>query len=107
LPLLRGTLDLMILKALTLGPAHGFGVVRILDETTDGVFFVEEGSLYPSLHRLQKSGFVESEWGISEAGRRARFYALTNAGRERLEQETADWELLRRSVERVLELGPA
>ena len=106
LPLLKGTLDLLILKTLSLGARHGFGIVQTIEDTTDGVFFVEEGSLYPALHRLQRKGLVTSKWGISELRRRARFYELTKRGRAQLARETADWDLIRESVGKVLALGP-
>ncbi|MEM7414341.1 MAG: PadR family transcriptional regulator [Gemmatimonadota bacterium] len=106
MPLLRGTLDLLILKTLSLAPNHGFGIVRILDESTEGVFFVEEGSLYPALHRLQKKGLVQSTWGVSEAGRRAKFYELTKPGLDALRAETDDWSLVSASVAKVLALRP-
>ncbi|NNM32107.1 MAG: PadR family transcriptional regulator [Gemmatimonadetes bacterium] len=105
LPLLKGTLDLLILKTLSLGASHGFGIVQTIEETTEGVFFVEEGSLYPALHRLQRKGLVKSRWGISELRRRAKFYELTKRGTAQLGRETADWEVIRDSVGKVLALG--
>lgn len=106
MPLLKGTLDLMILKTLSLGPKHGFGIVSTLEAATDGVFFVEEGSLYPALHRLEKRRLVSSEWGISEARRRAKFYQLTDEGRRALVEESRGWKVLRDSVAKVLALEP-
>ena len=106
LPLLKGTLDLLILKTLSLGAQHGFGIVQTIEETTDGVFFVEEGSLYPALHRLQRKGLVKSKWGISELRRRAKFYELTKRGQAQLAKEAADWDLIRESVGKVLALEP-
>lgn len=106
MPLLRGTLDLLILKTLSLGPNHGFGIVRILDESTEGVFFVEEGSLYPALHRLKKRGLLNARWGVSEADRRAKFYELTDLGWEALNAEVRDWSVVSESVAKVLALRP-
>ena len=103
-PLLKGTLDLLILKTLSLGRLHGFGIVRTLEDATEGVFFVEEGSLYPALHRLQRKGLVTSAWGVSELGRRAKFYELTPDGRSQLGVETAEWAIVRESVGKVLAL---
>ena len=105
-PLLRGTLDLMILKTLSLGPKHGFGIVRTLEDATDGVFFVEEGSLYPALHRLKRKGFLRSYWGTSMQ-RRAKFYELTEEGHQALASELEQWETIRVSVAKVLALRPA
>jgi PadR family transcriptional regulator PadR len=91
LPLLRGTLDVLILKTLTRGPLHGYGVVARLEEATEGALQVEDGALYQSLHRMEERGWIESDWGHAENGKRARFYRLTPAGRRRLKAETADW----------------
>jgi transcriptional regulator len=84
LELLRGTLDLLILRALSLQPTHGYGVMRWIEQATDESLRIEEGSLYPALYRLEKRGWVESEWGLSENNRRARFYRLTRKGRAQL-----------------------
>lgn len=89
--ILRGTLDLLILKALSWEPTHGYGVARWIEQATDDALSVEEGSLYPALHRLEARGFVSTDWGVSENNRRARFYTLTKAGRSRLKVETASW----------------
>src|SRR5579862_9549895 len=89
--LLQGTLDLLILKSLTLGPLHGLGVSRRIDQITKGTFQVKAGSLFPALHRMEKAGWVESSWGESENNRRARFYELTKAGRRQLKEETDEW----------------
>lgn len=89
--LFTGTLDLVILRTLRWAPMHGYAIGRWIRRTTEGVLDVDEGALYPALHRLEKSGLVESEWRRTETGRRARFYALTAAGRERLAAETRRW----------------
>ena len=84
---LHGTLDALILKTLTWGPRHGYAITRWLRETSADALHVEEGSLYPALYRLERQGFVEAEWGVSEVGRRARVYRLTAAGRRQLQAE--------------------
>jgi PadR family transcriptional regulator PadR len=96
--LLQGTLELLILKALSWDPAHGYGVARWIEGATDDALRVEEGSLYPALHRMSAKGWVESEWGVSENNRRARFYRLTPKGRSQLREKTRGW---RRMVETV------
>ena len=88
---LKGTLDLMILKSLSGGPQHGYGVVRWIRSTTDGTLEVEDGALYPALHRLAARGWITAEWGISENNRRAKYYELTVAGRRQLRQELTSW----------------
>jgi len=105
--LLHGTLDALILKALAGGPRHGYGVARWLEERTDEVLSVEEGSLYPALYRLEKRGWIEAEWGVSELGRRAKFYALTPAGKTQLAAEVREWERFSNAVSRVLLPPPA
>jgi PadR family transcriptional regulator PadR len=100
--LLHGTLDALILKGLAAGPRHGYGIARWLEERTDDVLQVEEGSLYPALYRLDKRGWIEAEWGKSELGRRAKFYCLTTAGEERLAAEVEQWERFSVAVSRVL-----
>jgi len=89
--LLRGTLDLLILKALSLEPLHGVGVSRRIAQITQGAFQVSFGSLFPSLHRMEEKGWVEAEWRASENNRRAKYYRLTSSGRARLEVEERDW----------------
>ena len=89
--LLQGTLGILILKSLLAGPAHGFGIARWVEQTTDDVLRIEEGSLYPALRRLEDKGWVTSEWGLSENNRRARFYAITTAGRAHLKAEAKVW----------------
>lgn len=90
--LLQGTLDLLVLRALALGPDHGLGIARRVAQITRGAFEVKPGSLFPALHRLEEQGWLRSEWGESENRRRAKFYELTRAGRRQLDAETAEWE---------------
>jgi transcriptional regulator len=90
--LLQGTLDLLILRALSLGPNHGLGIARRVAQITRGTFDVKPGSLFPALHRLEERGWLRSEWGESERRRRAKYYSLTRAGRKQLEVETESWE---------------
>ena len=91
LPLLKGTLDLLVLKTLTWGPMHGFAISSWLDEQSDGTVGVDDSALYQALHRLEGRGYVAAEWGITENNRRARFYTLTTAGRRHLRAETESW----------------
>jgi PadR family transcriptional regulator PadR len=102
LDLLQGTLDLLILRTLQTGPLHGWAVSERIQQISQDVLRVNQGSLYPALHRLEHRGWIKAEWGISELGRRARFYQLTTAGRKQLEIETKDWEKLIAAVARVL-----
>jgi PadR family transcriptional regulator, regulatory protein PadR len=105
--LLQGTLDMLILKALTWGSMHGYGITRWLEQTTESALQVEEGSLYPALHRMAKRGWVKSEWGVSENNRRAKYYTLTAAGRQQLQREAATWEVFAKVVGSVLSAQPA
>jgi PadR family transcriptional regulator PadR len=100
--LLQGTLDLLILKSLALGPMHGFGVSLRIQSLSRDVLRVLQGSLYPALHRLEHQGLVQSEWGVSDNGRRAKFYSLTVAGRRRLRAEQAEWRRVTQAVDWVL-----
>jgi transcriptional regulator len=100
--LLQGTLDLMILQTLVLGPAHGHTIAHAIEHRSDEVLQVEHGSLYPALHRLEDRGWISSYRGASENNRKARFYKLTAAGRRQLAEETTRWEKLVRAVNRVL-----
>ena len=100
--LLRGTLDLLILQALTLEPNHGLGVARRVEQLTQGTFQVGPGSLFPALHRLEQRGWLTSEWGASENNRQAEFYTLTAAGRRQLEAERANWERFADAITRIL-----
>ena len=105
--LLQGTLAILILKALLAGPAHGFGIARWVEQTTDDVLRIEEGSLYPALRRVEDKGWVTSEWGLSENNRRARFYTITSAGRAHVRSEAAVWLRYAAAVTRVLRAAPA
>jgi len=87
--LLQGTLDVLVLKAVSWGPAHGYGVARWLQDVTDDALRIEEGSLYPALHRLEKRGFVEASWGLSENNRKAKYYRITARGRQQLREEAS------------------
>lgn len=104
LPLLKGTLDLLVLKALTWGPMHGYGIVSWLEQSSSGTLWVEDSALYQALHRLEGRGLVEAEWGITENNRRARFYTMTREGREHLRAEAATWLRYTESVTSVLAL---
>lgn len=101
--LLQGTLDMLILKALVKGPMHGYSVARWIHEKTDDVLRIEEGSLYPALHRLEARGWVSSEWGLSKNSRQAKYYKLTRAGRKQLRIEAASWDRLSAAVANVME----
>ena len=103
LELLQGTLDMLVLRTLLPGPQHGWGISQRIQQISLDVLRVNQGSLYPALLRLERDGWVESEWGTSDNNRRAKFYRLTRAGRRRLEQETANWSKLSAAVRRVLE----
>jgi PadR family transcriptional regulator, regulatory protein PadR len=101
--LLRGTLDLLILKALLPGPRHGLGVAHRVEEITGGTFQVKPGSLFPALHRLEEQGWLSAEWGSSENNRRAKFYTLTRAGRSQLQLEVESWRRISLAINRSLE----
>jgi PadR family transcriptional regulator PadR len=103
LELLQGTLDGLILKALSWGPLHGYAVARWIKDTSGDVFHIEEGALYPALHRMERKGWVESEWGLSDNNRRAKYYQLTGEGREALHSERAAWDRYVEAVGRVFE----
>jgi PadR family transcriptional regulator, regulatory protein PadR len=100
--LLQGTLDLLILRTLRLGPAHGHAIAKLIERGSEDVLQVEQGSLYPALHRLIKRGWITFEDGTSENNRRAKFYRLTAKGRKQLEVETSKWDTLARAVGRIL-----
>jgi PadR family transcriptional regulator, regulatory protein PadR len=102
LALLQGTLDLLILRTLILGPAHGHTIAKAIARSSDDVLQVEQGSLYPALHRLIKRGWITFEHGPSENNRRAKFYRLTPKGRKQLEVETSRWETISRAIARIL-----
>ncbi len=101
--LLQGTLDLLILKTLALGPLHGLGVSRRLEQITRGAFQVKPGSLFPALHRMEEAGWLVSSWGESENNRRARYYRLTSAGRKQLETEERNWQRVSFAIASALE----
>lgn len=101
--LLQGTLDLLVLKTLALGPMHGYGIAKRIQQISEDVLQVNQGSLYPALLRLQQNGWIRSEWGASEKNRRAKYYSLTPAGRKQLEAETENWERLAAAVFRLLQ----
>jgi len=100
--LLPGTLDLLILKAVSLGALHGYGVLLRIEQITNGALLVEQGALYPALYRLEHQGLLESEWGTSDNNRRAKFYALTALGKKQLASESASWERVSDAVARVM-----
>lgn len=102
LELLKGTLDVLVLKTLSWEPLHGYGVSKSIREATGDAFQVEEGALYPALRRLEKRGLVEAEWGVTETGREAKFYALTPSGRRALEAEIRSWGRYVEAMGRVL-----
>lgn len=100
--LLQGTLDVLILKALSWGPLHGYAIVRWIGRTTEDVLRIEEGALYPALHRMERRGWIEAEWGISEKNRKAKFYRLTDEGRRALHAESDTWQRYAQAVGKVL-----
>ena len=101
--LLQGTLDLLILKTLTLGELHGLGIARRIAQITRGAFEVKPGSLFPALHRMEEAGWLSSAWGESETNRRAKYYRLTRAGRKQLEAETQEWDRVSVAIARALQ----
>lgn len=102
--LLPGTLDLLVLKTLeTMGPLHGWGIARRLEQVSQDLLYLNQGTLYPALLRLEQSGWIKGEWGVSENNRRARFYSLTKAGRKQLEREAQSWQKMAAVIGRVLE----
>jgi transcriptional regulator len=101
--LLQGTLDLLILKILTRGPEHGWGVAQLIQQRSRDVLQVNQGSLYPALHRLETRGLIDAEWGVSANNRRARFYRLTPAGRRELQHATETWTRFARAVHLILQ----
>ena len=101
--LLQGTLDMLVLKALSLGAMHGYGVGQRIIQMSNDVLRVEEGSLYPALYRIEQQGWIDSEWGVSENNQRAKFYKLTRSGRKQLTAEEENWERLASAVFRVMQ----
>ena len=104
--LLPGTLDLLILKAVSLGDVHGYGVLLRIEELSGGALEIQQGALYPALYRLEHQGLIESEWGRSDNNRRAKFYVLTKAGRRRLGEEAASWTRIAEAIAMVLRATP-
>jgi len=102
--LLRGTLDLLILQTLTLGPNHGLGIARRIGQVTRGAFDVRPGSLFPALHRLEEKGWLSAQWGDSENNRKAKYYELTAAGRKQLRAETENWDRIVVAIGRALKV---
>ena len=100
--MLQGTLDMMILRALVMGPAHGHTIAHVIEHTSEDVLQVEQGSLYPALHRLEDRGWLESYWGASENNRKAKFYRLTSAGKKQLVLETNRWRQMARAIDLVM-----
>lgn len=103
--LLQGTLDVLVMKAVATEPRHGYGVAEWIRQTTDGTLDIEDGALYTSLHRMQKRGWLEAEWGVSENNRRAKYYALTDLGRSELERAETEWARYADAVFKVLDSG--
>jgi transcriptional regulator len=103
--LVQGTLDLLILKVLALGAMHGWAIAVKIRETSEEVLQVQQGSLYPALHKLETLGFIDAEWGDSENNRRAKYYSLTRKGRKYLEEEEANWKRLSRAINLVVKLA--
>jgi PadR family transcriptional regulator PadR len=104
--LLQGTLDMLILKAVSLGPLHGYGVLLRIQQISGQELLIQQGSLYPALYRLEHQGAIASEWGESENNRRAKYYSLTAAGRERLEAETSKWNRMSGIIDGILRATP-
>jgi transcriptional regulator len=103
--LVQGTLDLLILKSLQLEPQHGWAIARRIRQLSSDVLQVQQGSLYPALHRLEHQGWITAAWGVSEQNRRAKYYSLTRAGRRQLEKESASWERLAAAITQVVRAG--
>ena len=102
LEILQGTLDMLVLKTLTTGPLHGYNIADRIQELSSDVIKVEEGSLYPALHRMERRGWIVSDWGYSENNRRAKFYRMTRAGRRQLESELSTWSRISRAISSVV-----
>ena len=103
--LLQGTLDLLILKALTLGPLHGYGIIQRIRQLSDELLEVEQGSLYPAVYRIEQRGWISSKWGVTETGRRAKFYTLTRAGSKQLTSDEESWDRLALAIAKVRSLS--
>jgi transcriptional regulator len=105
--LLPGTLDVLILKSVSLGPLHGYAVLARIEQITQGALLVEQGALYPALYRLEHQGLLDTEWGTSDNNRRAKYYSLTSAGRKRLREETDSWNRLATAMSSALKARPS
>ena len=103
LDLLQGTLDLIVLKSLSWGPMHGFGLARWIQHTTEDLLQVEEGSLYPALYRMENKGWIKAQWALTENGRRAKYYRLTAAGRRQLDEESQSWAQLTGAIGKIMD----
>jgi PadR family transcriptional regulator len=101
--LLQGTLDMLVLKTLSRGPAHGYAIARWIQQTTDDALRLEEGTLYPALYRMERKGWIASTWGLSENNRKARYYRLTSAGRRQLEAESRAWASISEAIAKVMQ----
>src|SRR5207302_9988189 len=104
--LLQGTLDLLVLKTLSWGPMHGFGIARWMQRTTEDVLQVEEGSLYPALYRMENRGWIKAQWALTENGRRAKYYKLTAAGRRQLATESKSWDEVSGAIAKIMSARP-
>jgi len=102
---IKGTLEMLVLEVLQDEPMHGWGITELIERRSGGLLGVNQGSLYPALYRLERQGYIASEWGVTENNRQARFYALTGAGRKRLTEERATWARMSRAVDLVLRMG--
>ena len=105
--LLQGTLDLLVLKAVSLGKLHGYGVLLRIEQISGGALLIEQGALYPALYRLERQGLLHTEWGVSENNRRAKYYTLTPAGRVRLQKELQSWDRLVSAITTALQAKPS
>lgn len=99
--LLQGTLDMLVLKALSLGPLHGYGIIQRIRQLSEQMLHVEQGSLYPALYRIEQRGWISSKWGTNDTGRKAKFYTLTKAGRKQLLVEEESWDLLANAIAKI------
>jgi transcriptional regulator len=106
LDLLQGTLDMLILKTLALGPMHGWGISQRIQQISEDVLRVNQGSLYPALHRLEAAGWIDAEWGASDNNRQAKFYRLTRTGQKQLREEAEQWERMAGAVARIMKVNP-
>jgi PadR family transcriptional regulator, regulatory protein PadR len=104
--LLRSSLDLLILKALSWSPMHGYGITEWIEQATRRTLFIEEGTLYPALHRIERRGWISAEWGVSENNRRAKYYTITKSGRKQLASEADSWVRMAGVIGRLLKLSP-